>query len=96
MLRFLSCILAFILLLIGVIALLSPIPVGIVFIALGLSLLLCVSERAQRTLKTYRTKHPKLNQRVITIETKIIHRFTRLLQAFEKTRPDDHETPPGL
>lgn len=74
-------------LVLGVLALLSPIPVGIFIIAANGAILLCVSPRAQRVLQKYRAKSARLNRHLHNLEHKLEHRFKRLWRALSATRP---------
>ena len=60
--RIFISILCIILLIIGVIGLISPIPIGIFIITISLSILLSVNVTAQNTLTKIRNKHQKINR----------------------------------
>lgn len=74
-------------LLFGIIALVSPIPVGILIIAISLSILICVNEKAREVLKAIRCRSHSFNQRIHALETKLEGRFKHLSLAFKQTRP---------
>lgn len=74
-------------LLLGFVALLSPIPVGIFIIAANGAILLCVSPRAQLLLQKYRSKSIRLNRHMHNLELKLEKRFKRLWSALTATRP---------
>ncbi|HEY7772575.1 MAG TPA: hypothetical protein VIC26_05315 [Marinagarivorans sp.] len=85
--RLLLVILASIGLFLGVLALLSPIPVGIFIIGANGAILLCVSPRAQRLLQKCRGKSVRLNRYIHNIELKLERRFKALWRALTATRP---------
>lgn len=77
---------------IGIVALISPIPIGIILIGIGLSILVCVSTAAQNKLFQLRTKHHGFNQKILTIERLIENRIHVLSNALSNTRPKNHST----
>ena len=85
--RILVVVLASLGLLLGFVALLSPIPVGIFIIAANGAILLCVSPRAQSLLQKYRSKSIRLNRHMHNLELKLEKRFKRLWRALTATRP---------
>ena len=83
--RILTLILGSVILLVGVVHFISPIPGGTFVIALGASMILCNSKTAARYLKKYRSGSERLNRAIIWLETKIGDRFNGPLKV---TRPD--------
>lgn len=79
-------------LLLGVLLLLSPIPVGLVVITLSLTALLCVNKRSRHLLQTARSRWHKINHTVHRVERLLERRFRRLWTIISSTRPhnDDH------
>lgn len=78
---------SWLLLLIGVVFFLSPIPIGIFFLGAGLSLLTCTSETVQHRIHDFRVKHHKLNQQLLRIEKKFERRENFITHSLRKTRP---------
>ena len=78
---------ALLVLALGIVALISPIPIGIILIGLSLSALVCVSDTAKRLLKIVRTKYHIVNIKIHSLEAKIEKRFKYLSDAFMQTRP---------
>jgi hypothetical protein len=89
MIRILLTTLGILLVLLGTIALLSPVPVGILIIALGCCLLVAVEPHARRIVKDLRSRNHALDRRVHWLETKIESRFETLHRALLETRPRD-------
>ncbi len=87
MLQFLLMCLAWFLLMLGFVFLFSPIPMGIVFIALGLSLLVYASEAITERVVNFRRQHHKLNAQLIWLEAKLNNRVRFVGSAMSKTRP---------
>ncbi|EGG99155.1 Pyruvate kinase [gamma proteobacterium IMCC2047] len=78
---------AWFLLVIGLVLFISPIPIGIFFIAVGVSLLTYSSERVQQRVHDYRVRHHKLNQQLLWIEKKLDRRIKFISHSLSKTRP---------
>ncbi len=74
-------------LLVGVVALLSPVPVGLIIIGINLAILLCVNPAARRQLQALRTRSHKVNAYLHKLESKLERRFVFLWRVFVKTRP---------
>ena len=89
MIRYLLGGLAIVLLIIGIVALISPLPIGVILIAIGLSILVCVSDTAKMQLKKVRTKYSKINQKLHLLEGKLEKRFAYLVNELVQTRPND-------
>jgi len=79
-------------LLLGVLLLLSPIPVGLVVITISLAALLCVNQRSRHILQNARSRWHKINRTVHKVERLLERRFRRLWAVISSTRPhnDDH------
>ncbi|BFM22079.1 hypothetical protein [Gilvimarinus japonicus] len=79
-------------LLLGVLLLLSPIPVGLVVITMSLAALLCVNPRSRHMLQTARSRWRNINHTVHKVERLLERRFRRLWAVISSTRPpnDDH------
>ncbi|MEZ5524180.1 MAG: hypothetical protein R3E62_04290 [Pseudomonadales bacterium] len=78
---------AWLLLLVGAVLFISPIPIGIFFIAVGLSLLTYSSESVQHKIHDFRVKHQKLNAQLERLEKKFDHRKNFMTHSLRKTRP---------
>ncbi|WP_053980996.1 hypothetical protein [Marinagarivorans algicola] len=83
----LASVLAVLGILVGVVALISPIPVGVIIIALNVSILLCVNSVARQQLKRLRIRSHKVNHYLHRLESKLETRFVFLWRVFVKTRP---------
>ncbi len=77
-------ILGAILILIGVISMVTPIPGSTFFIATGSGLLICTSERAANWIRNARTNNVRLNKSVTWMENKM---GDRLSGPMRRTRP---------
>ena len=82
---------AWLLLLIGVILFISPIPIGIFFIAVGLSLLTYSSETVQHKVHDFRVKHQKLNSQLERLEKRFEHRKNFMTHSLRKMRPGNSQ-----
>lgn len=82
---------AWLLLLIGAILFISPLPIGIFFIAVGLSLLTYSSETVQHKVHDFRVNHQKLNSQLERLEKRFEHRKNFITHALRKTRPDSSQ-----
>lgn len=79
---------AIVFILLGLVAMVTPIPVGVVFITFGLSTLICVNVRARIIVSNIRKKNRFLNRRFTSMENSLKGgRFHFLHQAFIETRP---------
>lgn len=79
-----------ILLLLGLMSMLTPIPGGTLAIATGAGLVICASQTAADMLKNYRIKYSRLNGVITWLENKMGQRLSRPLRL---TRPEKHELP---
>lgn len=87
MIRLLLFLLSAFFIVLGLLAILSPIPVGLILIGLGLSILLSVSHRARTLLQNGRAKYEGLNARLHSLEAFLEKRFTNISANLAKTRP---------
>ena len=76
---------------IGVVALLSPLPIGVIIIAISLSALVCVSPRSRVLLQRMRANSRAINTKLHQLEDKLERRFKFLWRAFVQTRPHQPE-----
>lgn len=83
---------AIILLVLGVISWLTPIPGGTIALATGLALLICTSERTARFIAGCRTRFPRFNAVICFIENKVP---AKLSEPLMRTRPNADDTPPS-
>ncbi|CAA0093607.1 Uncharacterised protein [Zhongshania aliphaticivorans] len=79
--------LAWLLIAIGIVFLLSPIPVGVFFIAVGLSVLISTSDAVAAKVSRFRRRHVKFNDSLHSIENKLGNRLKFVSAAMRKTRP---------
>ena len=75
-----------ILLTLGLISMLTPIPGGVLVIALGAGMIICASPTATNFIRAYRSKNLRFNQLLAWFENKIGERLSRPLRM---TRPDE-------
>jgi len=87
--RTLAIIAGAILLLLGLISMVTPIPGGTLAITVGAGLIICSSETAANKIKVWRSKHTRFNRPVTWIENKMGERLSRPLRL---TRPDEDAT----
>lgn len=87
MINLLVTIVSIVLLLIGVISMATPIPGGTFMIAISISLLICSNAKAQRYMRTLRTKYNAFNKMIFWLENKVGVRIKFIGIALEKTRP---------
>ncbi|MEO1039219.1 MAG: hypothetical protein AAFX09_06705 [Pseudomonadota bacterium] len=73
-------ILGWLLILIGLPLFWTPIPVGLVLIAVGGALLIANSDAARDWVRERRRRHPRFNAWVIKAERIVPHPFDRILQ----------------
>ena len=90
-LHYLQFAIAWLLVLIGVAFLFSPIPLGLFFLSVGLAILIYLSEPLQLRIHGYRSTHPSFNQRIIRVENALENRLRFISLSLQKTRP----IPPG-
>ena len=82
------------LMVLGVLTFFTPIPIGILLFACGLSLLICFNPQAQNILRTIRTNHHRVNTKITALEGKIESRLNRLHVHLIKTRPTVEDNKP--
>lgn len=87
MLNILNSIAAIILLIIGLISMISPIPGGVILIAIGMSMLICSNAKAQACVKFLRTKSHKVNKIFFWMEEKVGRKINFIGIALAKTQP---------
>lgn len=73
-----------ILLVVGLISMVTPIPGGTLAITLGVGMIICASERAAAFIKKGREKYLRLNQVMTWMENKM---GLRLSSPLRRTRP---------
>jgi len=76
-----------VILLIGVLSMVTPIPGGIFMIAISISTLICSNARAQRIMKQLRTRYSRFNKMVFWLEKKVGGRVKFIGIALGKTHP---------
>jgi len=76
-------------LLIGIIALISPIPFGLVIITISLSVLITVNVTAQNMVIKIRKKNVSVNRFLLKIENRTYLRIPLIDSALTKTRPKE-------
>ena len=82
-------------LLFGLIAMATPLPGATVLAAGSLAVLICVSSRAKRCLKFFRTRWPRLDRGIFWIEGKAGNRVDFIGTALSQTRPSRKEKIPN-
>ena len=83
--RILILVLGSVILLLGIVSLVTPMPGGTILITAGAGMILCTSETAARYFKKCRAKYDRLNRAVGWLENKMGDRFGAPLKA---TRPE--------
>ncbi|GAB1258403.1 hypothetical protein NBRC116494_29050 [Aurantivibrio plasticivorans] len=78
---------AWIFIMLGVIFLFSPIPIGIIFMAIGLSLLIYASDSVRHKVQQVRGRHHRFNTQLIWAEEKLANRVNFVSHAMRDTRP---------
>lgn len=76
-------------LLLGVVLLLSPIPVGLLVITISLVALLYANKRSRHLLQQARSRWHKINHTVYKVEKLLERRFRRLWSVISSTRPHE-------
>lgn len=71
----------------GIVFLLSPFPIGIFFMAAGLSVLIYASETISDRISLYRQKHVALDRQLHWVEEKLSRRVKFVSVAVGRTRP---------
>ena len=87
MLSLLTSVVAVFILLLGAVSMVSPIPGGTLFIAVGFSMLICSSPKAQACVRYVRTKSKKVNKIIFLLENKVGVRINFIGTALAKTQP---------
>lgn len=82
-----------ILLFVGTLSMLTPIPGGTLAIVVGAGLIICASTRAANFVKKYRTKFGRFNRIVTWLENKM---GEKLSQPLRRTRPDELPVPTSV
>jgi len=90
--KYIAACIGLLLMLLGAITLFTPMPIGVILFASGLSILVCVSQRAQALLRNLRGKSQRINKALIVIEAKIETKLVRLHIELMKTRPPTENT----
>lgn len=85
--HYLQLSIAYLLLITGVVFLVSPIPIGLFLIGVGLSILIYASEGVQHKVHYYRKRHNGLNEKLIWVEDNLEHRIEFISDTLRKTRP---------
>jgi len=87
MINLLVTLVSLLILLIGIVSMVTPIPGGTFMIAISVSTLICSNTRAQRIMRQLRTKYSAFNRMVFWLEKKVGGRVKFIGIALEKTRP---------
>ena len=87
MINLLISIAAVFIVLLGAVSMVTPIPGGPLFIAVGISMLICSSPMAQAYVRYLRTKNNRMNKIVFWLENKVGVRINFIGTALWKTRP---------
>jgi predicted PurR-regulated permease PerM len=75
-------------LLLGIALIFSPFPIGVILIAISLSVLIYVNDGVQNLLREIRTEYDHLNEKLHWLEDKSSERARFVSDALGKTRPD--------
>lgn len=78
---------ATLLLLVGLVSMVTPIPGGTFLIATSISLLICSSSKVQNYMRVLRTKYNRFNLFVFWLENKVGVRVKFIGAALKKTHP---------
>lgn len=89
MVNILITIFSSILLVLGTISMVTPIPGGTILIAVSLSLLICSSPKVQSYVRYFRTKSGRFNKTVFWFEDKVGERVKFVGNALKQTHPID-------
>ena len=89
MINILITICALIMLTIGTLSMVTPIPGGTLLIAVSLSLLICSNKKAQSCMRYVRTKNDRFNKAIFWMENKVGVKVDFIGQALKQTRPID-------
>lgn len=66
----------------------TPVPIGLVMIAIGLSLIIANSNAAREWIRTWRSKNPGLDRWLKKAERIIPHPFDRILEETDAPNSD--------
>ena len=87
MINFFVSFISLVVLVIGIVSMVTPIPGGTFMIAISISTLICSNARAQRIMQQLRTKYNAFNKVIFWLEKKVGGRVKFIGIALEKTRP---------
>lgn len=87
MINLLLTVVSLLLLFIGVISMVTPIPGGTFLIAISISILICSNAKAQACMRFFRTKYNTFNRSIFWLEGKIGTRVKFIGTALQKTQP---------
>ena len=87
MLNLLVSFISLVVLVIGIISMVTPIPGGVFMIAMSVSTLICSSARARRVMQMLRTRYHSFNKIILWLEIKVGVRVKFIGIALGKTRP---------
>lgn len=87
MINILISIAAFIVLLLGIVSMVTPIPGGTLLIAGSVSVLICTNSKAQQCVRYARTKSSRFNKAIFWLESKVGVKIKFIGTALGKTRP---------
>ncbi len=77
-------------LLLGIALIFSPFPIGLILIAISLSILIYVNHGVQNLLREVRSEYDHFNEKLHWLEDKAGVRARFISDALGKTRPDLH------
>jgi len=77
-----------ILILLGVVSMVTPLPGSTLFIAAGSSLVICTSKRAERLIMRTRIRFPRFNSSLSWLENRMGERLSGPLH---RTRPQEND-----
>ena len=86
MIRLFFLVLGFFFVLFGIIGIVSPIPFGFLFLAIGLGMMLGVSPGLRSQLRKFRARHPNFDRKLHAVEERLPSWFAIHLK---KSRPQD-------
>ena len=89
MLNAILSVVALIVLILGVISLVSPIPGGLLVIAFSVTTLICVNAKAQACVLYFRSKYEFVNKIFTFLQNKIGSRIHFIGDALRRTEPKD-------
>ncbi len=88
MMRRVCTLIAFLFLILGVISMVTPIPGGVIFLAIGLTMLISVSPPARYCIQWMRARFNLFNKSFGFIERKVEKRFEKMGATLKLTNPD--------